>query len=234
MHRLIACVLVLSMNSPALRADGLIYQLPEDGTSVRYNLEMKVGRDGMEKSAGGYLAVSSVGKEKVNDEPCRWIEFKMVFDVDGKERTIIAKTLIPEKALKRGENAGAHMVRGWLKQREEAEELKDLQSPSAGPLPAFLAGAADDAKQLDKKSIDSKLGKLDCAGVVGTHKFQQGQENVTIKQETRLHDKAPFGVVTSRMEFRVERDGMARETGIMTLTVLEVTQGAKSELPEQK
>jgi hypothetical protein len=234
MRWLSACVLTLATASPALRGDGLIYRLPEDGTSVRYDLDMKVGRDGMEKSAGGYLAVSSVGKEQVNDQPCRWIEFKMVFDIDGKERTIVAKTLIPEKALKRGENAGAHMIRGWLKQRDEAEELRDLQGSNAGPLPAFLAGAAPDAKTLDKKKIDSKLGMLDCAGVVGTHTFQQGQENVTIKQETRLHDKAPFGVVNSRMEFHIERDGVSRERGVMTLTILEVTQGARSELPENK
>lgn len=233
MRRLIACVLVLLAHS-AVRADGLIYQLPEDGTSVRYDLEMKMERDGVEKSAGGYLAVSSVGKEKHDDQPCRWIEFKMVFDIDGKERIIIAKTLIPEKALKRGENAGAHMVRGWLKQRDEPEMLKDLQGPSAGPLPAFLAGPAADAKPLDKKSVESKLGKLDCAGVVGTHKFMTGQEQVNIKQETRLHDKAPFGVVSSRMEFKVEREGAPQHGGVITLTLLEITQGARSELPEQK
>jgi hypothetical protein len=234
MRPFLGCLLASLSATAALQADGLIYRLPEDGTSVRYNLELKAGRDGMEKSAGGYLAVGSVGKETVNDEPCRWIEFKMVFDIDGREETILAKMLIPEKALKRGENPGAHLVRGWLKRRQEPEELKDLQNSRAGPLAAFLAGPAPDAKKLDKMTLDSKLGKLECEGVAGTQTFDQGQEKVEIKQETRLSDKAPFGVVRARLEFKVERDGNPRESGVLTLNVLEVTQGAKSELPEQK
>jgi hypothetical protein len=234
MCRFLGCLLASLLGVSALRGDGLIYRLPEDGTSVRYGLELKAGRDGMEKSAGGYLAVSSVGKETVNDAPCRWLEFKMVFDVDGRDEVILAKVLIPEKALKRGENPGAHLVRGWLKQRREPEELRDLQNQRAGPLAAFLAGPAPDAKKLDKTTLDSKLGKLECEGVSGTQTFDQGQEKVEIKQETRLSDKAPFGVVQARLEFKVERDGQARENGVLTLNVLEITQGAKSELPEQK
>lgn len=52
--------------------------------------------------------------------------------------------------------------------------------------------------------------------------------------ESRLHDKAPFGVVQSKMNFKVERDGNVRKSGVLTLNVLEVTQNAKSELPDQK
>jgi len=234
MRALLGAVLAGCCLAAPLAADGLIYRLPEDGTSVRYALELKIGPDGADKTAGGYLAVSSVGKETVNNEPSRWIEFKMVFDIEGNEKTIIAKLLIPEKALKKGENAGAAMVRGWLKRRDDAEELKDLQNSKAGPLPAFLAGPAADAKALPKEVLDTKLGKLECEGVVGTHKFEQGNEKVEIKQQTRLSDKAPFGVVQCRMEFKVERNGNPAETGLMTLSVLEVTQGATSELPDRK
>jgi hypothetical protein len=234
MRALIVGLCAIALAGSAASADGLIYRLPEDGTSVRYALDLKVGRGGMEKSAGGFLAVSSVGKETVNNEPCRWIEFKMLFDIDGKEQIIVAKMLIPEKALKRGENAGAFMIRGWLQHRGQIEEFKDLQGARAGPLPAFLAGPAADAKKLPKEVIDSKLGKLECEGVTGTHTFDQGQEKVEFKHETRLNDKAPFGVVQSRMEFKVERNGMARESGVLKLDVLEITQGAKSELPDNK
>jgi hypothetical protein len=237
MRPFIAAVCAIALATPHLQADGLIYRLPEDGTSVRYALELKLGREGMEKSAGGYLAVSSVGKETVNNEPCRWIEFKMLFDIDGKERIIVAKMLIPEKALKRGENAAAFMVRGWVSERgtpEAAKELKDLQNARAGPLPAFLAGPAADAKKLPAEVLETKLGKLECEGVAGSHTFDQGQEKVEYKHHTRLHDKAPFGVVQTRMEFKVERNGMAAESGVMSLQVLEVTQGAKSELPDHK
>jgi hypothetical protein len=160
MRWLIGCALVGLVYGTAV-ADGLIFALPEDGTSVRYSLEMKMGRDGMEKSAGGYLTVSSVGKDTVDGQPCRWIEFKMLMDVDGKERAIIAKMLIPEKVLKRGENPAAYMVRGWLKQRDKAEELKDLLGSNAGPLPAFVGGPANDGKKLVKEELDTKIGKLE-------------------------------------------------------------------------
>jgi hypothetical protein len=49
-----------------------------------------------------------------------------------------------------------------------------------------------------------------------------------------LHDKAPWGVVQSRMEFKVERGGNPRERGIVDLKMLEITQNSKSELPDEK
>ena len=73
------------------------------------------------------------------------------------------------------------------------------------PLRPPLAGPAADAKKLDRTTLNS-----------------------------RLHDKAPFGVVQSKMNFEVERDGNVRKSGVLTLNVLEVTQNAKSELPDQK
>lgn len=226
--------LLLTVGAVSARADGLVQRLPDDGTSVRFGMELKVSHNGMEKTATGELIQSSVGKAEANGMPCRWIEFKMVFDIDGNQMKVITKTLIPEKALKAGENPGAHIVRGWIQQRgQEVEALNDLQNSKAGPLGAFLSGPAPDAKKLPKETLDSKLGKLECEGVTGSLTLDQGEERVKLKVENRLHDKAAFGIVRSRMEFEVERNGQARESGVITLNALEVTKNIKSELAEK-
>jgi hypothetical protein len=234
MRWLIASVCACVVAAP-ICADGLVFRLPEDGTSARFSLDLKVGMQGVDKSAGGYLAMSSVGKETVDGQDCRWIEFKMVMEADGKEEAIIAKALLQEKGLKTGENPSAFMIRGWVKRgSREPEALNDVNNQRAGPLAFFLSGPPADNKKLDKAAIDTKLGKLDCEGVAGTTRFEQGAEKVAIKYATRLHEKAPFGVVETRMEFQVERDGNPRGQGELTLKILELTQGAKSELPDQK
>lgn len=234
MRRWTFLALIITAAAGPVRADGLIHRLPADGTSVRYGMELKVTRNGMEKAMTGELTQSSVGKVEANGMPCRWIEIKMVFDVDGKSMKIVAKTLIPEKALKAGENPGAHIVRGWMSQRDRAAEpLNDLQNSKAGPLGAFLSGPAADAKKLPKETVDSKIGKLECEGIVGSLALDQGNEKVKIKLESRLHDQAPFGVVRSRLEFEVERNGQASESGVITLNALEVTKNAKSELADK-
>jgi len=231
----ILVVLTFAFGATSARADGLIYRLPEDGTAVRFAMDFKVNHNGMEEMATGELVQRSVGKVDVDGKPCRWIEFKFTIDKGGQQFNMLSKVLIPESALKAGENPGAHMIRGWMKQMDrDPEELKDLNTPKAGPLGAFLAGPATDAKKLAKETVDSKLGKLECEGVTGSLMIDQGSEKVAIKLENRLHDKAPFGVVKSRMEFQVERNGQARENGVITISALEVTKGTQSELPEQK
>src|SRR6267142_7092712 len=109
---LVALTLVLGASSA--RADGLIYRLPEDGTAVRFAMDFKVTHNGMEEAATGELVQRSVGKVDVDGKPCRWIEFKFMIDKGGQQFNMISKVLIPESALKAGENPGAHMVRGWM------------------------------------------------------------------------------------------------------------------------
>ena len=87
-------VLLLLLTSSAVYADGLIYRLPKDGASVRYKMELVMERNGMQMTGDGTLSVSSVGQTVVDDEKCRWIEFKMKMKLQGRERTIIGKVLI--------------------------------------------------------------------------------------------------------------------------------------------
>src|SRR5262249_8257469 len=139
------------------RAEGLLYQLPEDGSWVRFDVQYTFKVSGMEKAGlgTGTITMASVGKARVGSEPCRWIEFKMQLKDSGKEHTLIRKLLIPEKYLKKGENPTEHVVRGWAKFNDEDVERA---VPVHGRWPAFLAGPFQDEKKLEKQLVNSKLG----------------------------------------------------------------------------
>src|SRR5262249_2075857 len=194
---LVACVLV-----QGARSDGLIYQLPKDGTSATYDMQVSGSRNGQQKTGKGSLVVSSVGEATIDNEKCRWIEFKMALKLDDDSRVAIVKVLIPEKHLGKDKAAGDNILRGWGKQGGgTAVEIKNTSSNEMGPISAFLTGPPKDLKKIDQIEIDGKLGKLQCAGVSGTTELEQGGSTFDLKFESRLHEKAPFGVVTSAWEF---------------------------------
>ena len=100
-----------------VRADGLVYQLPADGTWVRYTGEIQctaqiAGFPTQKYNLRSSLTVSSVGEVTRNLEKCRWIELKMEVspvDREADKQNHILKVLIPEKYLKRGEDPLAHV-----------------------------------------------------------------------------------------------------------------------------
>ncbi len=215
------------------RADGLIYQLPADGTSVRFDTEVTFTNNGQERMLQGSLTISSVGQATVDNEKCRWIEFKNVTKTDQGERIAIAKFLIPEKDLGKGKSPGDHMLRGWVKQGDmEPVAVSDSKSlPGRMMLVAYLAGPAPNAKDLDKTEIDSPLGKLACSGVTGDQEFQRDNGSLSINMETRLHEKAPFGVVSALWKFERKTNGQVMGTGSSKMTLAEVNTTALTELP---
>lgn len=236
MRWLLSLSLGLLLAVPVLQADGLVHRLPDDGTSAKFDLELVMNANGMDKTITGHMIMASVGKAEVEGKACRWIEFRLKMDFGGQDKTIVCKALIPEKALKTGENPGAAMVRAWLKDGDQdLKEFKDLQGKDAGPLPIFLSGPLQKAKKLAKAPIDNKaLGKIEAEGESGANSFDQGDGKIEVKMENRLHPKAPFGIVRSKMGFQMFRNGEAREQGTLVLKLIEVGKGAKSALPDQK
>jgi hypothetical protein len=217
------------------RADGLIYHMPKDGTSVTFDLEVTHSRNGQDQVAKGSLVMSSVGEVMVENEKCRWIEFKLALKLDERERVSLVKALIPEKHLGKGQAAGEHILRGWARQNDGAAiEIKDTSSREVGPIAAFLTGPAKDPKVLEKAEIDGKLGKLQCPGLSGETALEQGGSTIDLKFEHRLHEKAPFGVVTSTWEFERKNNGQVGESGKFKLTLTDSQTAAVSELPDNK
>jgi hypothetical protein len=227
-------VLVLLLLAPAsARADGLFYQLPADGASARFDMQMKGGPPGGEREMSGSLTMSSVGRVEHEGQPARWIEVKLTMKEEFGEQTIVAKTLILEKHLKRGENPFGNFIKCYVRHGEaEVKDVKDTSGDDAGPLPAFLAGPLDNAKELDPAETDSALGKVACKGQTGKLVVPEGNRKVHVEFENRLHERAPFGVVTSTMKFSVKQEEETRESGVIELKLAEVGMGAKSELPD--
>src|SRR5262245_56351211 len=223
------CVLVPG----SAHADGLFYQLPEDGAWVRFELQYTFKIDGMEKAGQGKgtMTMASVGKAVAGSEPCRWIECKVQLGDVGPEQILIRKLLIPEKYLKKGENPTEHVVRGWAKFNDEAVERA---VPVHGRWPAYLAGPLQDEKKLDQELVESKLGALKCEGVTGWIQYKEGDVHMKVTFETRLHEKAPFGVVSCRMQFEMTRDGKVQQTVDATTKLVDFGKDAKTALPDHK
>jgi hypothetical protein len=214
-------------------ADGLFYQLPEDGSWVCFDAQYTFKIDGMEEPGQGTvtLTMASVGKTFEGPEPCRWIEFKVQLKEIGPEQVLIRKLLIPEKYLKKGENPTEHVVRGWAKFNDE-----DVASavPVHGRWPAYLAGALQDEKKLDQQLVENKLGALTCEGETGWIQYKEGDVHFKVTFETRLHEKAPFGVVSCRMQFEMKRDGKVLQTVDATAKLGDFGKDAKTVLPDHK
>jgi hypothetical protein len=216
-------------------ADGLIYQLPDDGAQARYEMAVGISVNGQDMNFKGSVTVSSVGQTTVGDDKCRWIEIKMVSLVDGQDRPLTGKMLIAEKELGKGKSPAEHVMRAWLKEGDaEAREVTDFKSVEFLPMRTFLAGPLQNPGELEKIEIEGKLGKLQCAGVTGTQAFEFGTAVLNINCEQRLHEKAPFGVVAADWKFDVKNNGQELATGTFKLTLTEVNNTALSELPDKK
>jgi hypothetical protein len=221
---------VVALHPGIASAEGLFYQLPEDGSWVRFDVQYTFKTEGVEQSGQQTMTMASVGKAAEGSEACRWIEFKIEAVENGAERLWIRKLLVPEKYLKKGENPTLHVVRGWTKQ-----ESGDVERavPVHGRWPAFLAGPLQDAKKLSRQSVESKLGPLMCEGETGWIQFREGNLETKVTFEARLHEKAPFGVVASRMVFDVRGEGTPY-TIDATAKLVDFGRGAESALPDYK
>lgn len=231
----LGAVLLATVLAIEAHADGLIYQLPADGTAALFETETNFLLDGQDRSVKGTLSIASVGQQVVDNETCRWIEVKSVTNAGGSERITIAKCLIPEQHLARGKSPVAHVVRGWIKSGDgEPQEVKELKSPGARILSMALAGPGANLIELESSEIDGKLGKLACQGEAGDLDFQRDSLSVALHYETRLHEKAPFGVVSALWKFDVTASGQPRGSRTTRLTLTDLNPTALSELPDRK
>lgn len=223
----VAIIAVFFFSTEAAYAEGLLYQLPEDGSWVQFNVEYTFRSEGAEQSGQQLLRMASVGKAFEASEECRWIEFEIRAKENGTERVWIRKLLIPVRYLKQGENPTLHVVRGWARQDQAPVEPA---VPVHGRWPAFLAGPLHDEERLERQVVDTKLGLLECEGVRGWIEFNEGNLRTKVSFETLLHQTAPFGVVASRMVFEMRGEG-SPYTIEARATLADFGTGARSLLP---
>ena len=197
-------VIVLVLTAGVARGEGLLYQLPKDGTWARYECTTTAESGGATVTVPGSVWIASVGQVTVNDETCRWIEVRI------KKETV--KALVPEKLVAKGKLTIDHVVRAWVRAGDRvSKKLEHLRVLLKGPDIVFFvtfSPAMQNVKQLEAKTVSSKLGKLSCLGVTGTY---QGRK-IDITFESRLHSKSPFGVISSRWDIQIDSEEQGRRT----------------------
>jgi hypothetical protein len=210
LSQFIVAVALCSVGASAARGDGLIHKLPADGAWAKFELEW-VGPS----PAGilvvlntGELTLSSVGTAVVAREQCRWIEIRHVTVRNGAESVGIQKLLIPEKYLLAGLNPLDHVVKAWAQHPAvnggAPQEITEFKGEKARPIRALtdmFYGPPAALHPLDEEVIETRnLGSLSCPGVTARFVLTRGNLESIFDYETRLHDKAPFGVVKFRSE----------------------------------
>jgi hypothetical protein len=231
--RLLTTILFCICLPTASRGDGLLYRLPADGTSARFELTFDADLDGTTIRGTGFLEMSSVGQTAESGRMCRWIELKFLFQTEGRRGTYLTKLLIPEDRLKKGEAPLDHVVRAWIKHDDgDTVPLDDPQGHQAGLLSVFLGGPLENVAPLAPQNIETKLGPFEAGGLTGTQEFDDGKLTTRIAHKLRLHDTAPFGVIAADLQFEVRREGEEQGIGRLHLKLVETGTNAASALPK--
>ena len=124
--RQVLLVLTIWIAARIAFGDGLLYQLPKDGTWAKYDVVMKTPIDGRDVSVTQKWQLSFVGKESDGDKPCRWIEFQIETRIESEffphTEHETWTLLIPEANLGKGEAPMEHILRGWHQRGNDKPE----------------------------------------------------------------------------------------------------------------
>jgi hypothetical protein len=245
---------VWSTISGSAYGDGLIFQLPTDGTWVRYAMETEgevISKElpKMDLAMTGTLTVSSIGEVTRSQQKCRWIELKGETKAKNAYPKLVLKMLIPEDRLKKGDDPLSHCVltffdpkpvdakgiksyidEGFNRVQYEIDRFRDVFPP---PL--------ENSKSFPREIIETPAGKFeDCEIVVGTFDYDgpllgDGRSVFKATYRIAVHPKAPFGVVRMQCEMEgreIHGEFSGSFKGKKTLTLTEIGKNAVSDLPE--
>jgi hypothetical protein len=234
-------VLVIVIFLPATTsAEGLIHQLPEDGTWVRFELNGKgIASDGsVTVTVKGTQTIRSVGRAVVNDEQCRWIELesKMTFEPAGGKAgkfNEVIKLLIPEKYLTKGKNPLEHVLKAF--KGASAKTIRELDLKGNGAreiqrLDEVFHAPWKQISPLPATTIKTKQQSWPCEGIKG----ERISDDKTFRTETYINKNAPFGVVTYKYEKERRRDKKSQGMRTMEWKFVESGKDAKSAAPDSK
>ncbi len=215
---------------PVVHAQGLIHELPPDGTSVRFHIAVtQKSGDGQSNNVAAELVVSSVGVAKTDAGAVRWIELSLRLP----DATHLLKLAIPEKHFGKSEDPFAHIRRAWLKRDDgEAEQVEPERARRA--VAVFLVPHFEGLAGDKSETIDTKLGKLDCT--IREGKAAATIDNTTIESTSKfwLNSKAPLGWAQLELRRKTTRGGEFVRESTSRFTIAEVKEKAVSELPDRQ
>ena len=216
----VCCLLADGLGTSQVQAEGLIWNLPADGTWVRYEGTYKQTNFRGEAEGGNvesdwirHTTIKSVGQEMAEFrgemQPCRWVEIKTVTGkpsedgIDaGPVGTVIYKALIPESAVaEEGVDAKGikvdflPAVKGFRKVGQGEVEVIDSPTLQVYPLSSLLRSfqiwAPDSA---GAGQIDTRLGGVSATQYHGEHVAETAITRVRTEAEVWRAADIPFGL----------------------------------------
>jgi len=225
-------------------AGGIIRGLPEDGAWARFDVQLEIvtAKGDRVPSGSSSFTIRSVGREMVDDAPCRWIELVTSQKLnDGAARADLFKILVPEKHFTEDDNPLDHAVRAWSRRGNTVATSKlveiDKFTRNHKPLDPLFYGKLDQLTEVDPMTIETPLGKYRCSGIIGTRNVPSNVsgESTNYRHDTREEMSVPFGVVEYRVESEKLRAGKpVGPKQVLTYKLVEMGMGSKSEVPEAK
>ena len=194
---------------------GLIHRLPPDGTWARF------------ENNDNYVTIASVGRALVAQQSCRWIE--VILETGG--HALIWKLLIPEERLGTESNILEQALSIWHCGLDgERRNITGMNlADEYGALTFILAGPDQEVQSLGTQVVETKLGRFECAGWTGRQftTFDEREVNATFRQW--VHEKAPFGVLRSEIEYTITFDDRVIQNKD-SIALVEVGTGADSRI----
>jgi len=232
---LVSCLALLAV-APSATADGLITQLPDDGSWAEFELKLTLTEDGQKRERSAYLRLSSVGQDVHEGTKCRWVELQ-ISRTEPPQPDEVTKILVPEESLKSGKVTAASLIRGWRKAADEEATEVDNDRPrlKIGPLALLLSGSFSDSPKPEKEEVKVEgLGPLACDKTTGKHEMPMSPtENLPADITVWRNSKASFGTVKLRVHIIDKRADRERD-GVFEAVQVKSGKDAKSALPERR
>jgi hypothetical protein len=222
------------------RAEDRLFELPKDGSWVRYDLEM-VGPDGTNRPST--VTLSIVGSVVENETRCRWVQVKWVVPKGWHPRypdggTILSKMLISEQDLRENAEPFQRAVRTW--QRKPGEDHAEQTKVAATTGPNLMLWAPGMLRTLDEtsdeKTVEYQRGQLKSARAwTGVRIF----ENMIAKSQFKstykvwMHPDLPVGFAEAEIVDDITyANGQAPKRQSQVYRLQDAGTDAKSELPD--
>jgi hypothetical protein len=213
----LAIAAILVSVAPAI-ADGIISQLPPDGSWVQYDVtgEALEPSGNVSVTLKGTFKLSSVGREMLDGNPCRWIEIETAIEFgrgeEKRELTEIVKLLVPEKFLVNGQNPSAHVLKAWKQDGQGVARELNLKGDDAREvtsLDEIFHGPLNLKETKEDVALETPAGNFRCQSIKAKQIPEQRDAPVEFSTQTWLADKTPFGVVAYRYDKMRSRDGVS-------------------------
>ncbi|MDA0285500.1 MAG: hypothetical protein O3B13_11535 [Planctomycetota bacterium] len=230
---LLATLVCLSLGQSVV-AQGLLWNLPEDGSLIHYEGTYRQVEAQPGSAAGNlemewirHLTIKSVGREDAEFRgetvPCRWIEMKLqtgrVKDgliATGTVGEQIYKVLIPEKAIT-GQTRDSEglpvtylpIVRGFRKTNDKDPTPKEITSNvlQIYPIISLVRHYRDMTRSQIPESVLVGQDDVQCTKLTGTSEQESLNNRVMHESSLYLSEAVPFGLAKWTVKVTQESKG---------------------------